>query len=140
MGRKIGLSDLIEYNGGTSSNMTFKSIYGDALEALVGACYLDRGYSKSKTFILQKLILPHIDLDHIVSTTTNFKSKIIEWSQKENRTLVFEVEEVESKNHFKRFEAVILVDDQEVSRGHGLSKKKAEQCAAEKSCEVLNLS
>ncbi len=140
LAKKIGLSDLIEYSGSPKGNtLSFKSIYGDALEALIGACYLDKGYKKTKIFILKKLLIPHVDLDLIISTTTNFKSKIIEWSQKENRNLIFEVNEISNNNHFKKFEAVILVDEKEVSKGQGLSKKKAEQNAAEKSCQILNL-
>ena len=140
LAKKIGLSDLIEYSGGMKGNiLSFKSIYGDALEALIGACYLDKGYRISKKFILKNLIIAHVDIDLIISTNTNFKSKIIEWSQKENRNLLFDVHEMSGKNHFKKFEAVVLVDDEEICRGHGLSKKKAEQNAAEKSCQKLNI-
>lgn len=139
LAKKIGLSDLIEYNGDSKGNLSFKSIYGDALEALIGACYLDRGYKYCKRFILKKLVIPHVDLDEIINTDINFKSKIIEWSQKENRDIKFEVNELKGNGHFKKFEAVVMVDEKEISKGHGLSKKKAEQNAAEKSCQELNI-
>lgn len=140
LAKKIGLSDLIEYNGNAKTNsLSFKSIYGDALEALIGAIYLDKGYRKSKNFILRKLIIPHVDLDEIINTDINFKSKIIEWSQKENRDIRFDVSEQKNNGHYKKFEARIFVDNEEVSKGHGLSKKKAEQNAAEKSCQLLNI-
>ena len=140
LAKKIGLSDLIEYNGHLKGNaLSFKSIYGDALEALIGACYLDKGYTRCKTFVLKKLVIPHVDLDQIIKTDINFKSKIIEWSQKENKDLKFEVYELKNQNHFKKFEAKIYVAKKEISTGHGLSKKKAEQNAAEKSCEVLKI-
>jgi len=140
LAKKIGLAKIIEYNGQLKKNsQSFKSIYGDALEALIGAVYLDKSFNYCRKFVLRKLIIPHIDLDQIVSTDSNFKSKIIEWSQKENRNLNFEVIELEHERHFKKFEAKIIVDNKEVSIGYGLSKKKAEQDAAEKSCQLLNI-
>lgn len=140
LAKKIGLSDIIEYTGHLKRNsQSFKSIYGDALEALVGAVYLDKEFKFCKNFILKKLIVPHIDIEQIVTTNSNFKSKIIEWSQKESRDLRFEVEELNHDQHFKKFEAKVFVDDKELSVGFGLSKKKAEQDAAEKSCQLLNI-
>ena len=118
---------------------SFKSIYGDALEALIGAVYLDKEYKATRNFIYQKLVIPHVDLDTLIKTNTNFKSKIIEWSQKENKNLRFEVTELEHQKHFKKFEARVMVGTKEISVGHGLSKKKAEQNAAEKSCLALKI-
>ena len=140
LARKIGLADLIEYHGHSQSNsQSFKSIYGDALEALLGAIYLDKGYKTAQKFIHQKLVIPHVDLDTLIKTNTNFKSKIIEWSQKENKDLRFDVIELGPQKHFKKFEARVMVGKKEISIGHGLSKKKAEQNAAEKSCIALNI-
>lgn len=140
LAKKIGLSVLLEYNGHLKGNgQSFKSIYGDALEAFVGAIYLDKGYEVTKKTIFTKLIIPLVDLDEIINNNTNFKSRIIEWSQKENKPLKFEVEELNDQKHFKKFEAKVLVGTRIVSQGHGLSKKKAEQNAAEKACIELKL-
>ncbi len=140
LSKKIGLEEIIQYNGHMKGNkQSFKSIYGDALEALVGAVYLDKGHKFTKNFILKKLIIPHVDIEMVISTDTNFKSKVIEWSQKENKVLSFEVTELDSKKHFKKFEAKLFVGKKQISVGHGLSKKKAEQDAAEKSCQILNI-
>jgi len=140
LSKKIGLDHIVEYNSKSKPNgLSFKSIYGDALEALIGAIYLDHGYKFSKKFILNKLIVPHVDLDIISSTDNNFKSKIIEWSQKENKKLTFEVVELNENGNFKKFEARVFVGTKQISVGQGLSKKKAEQNAAQQSCQVLNI-
>jgi ribonuclease-3 len=140
LAKKIGLKDIIEYNGNLQSNsQSFKSIYGDALEALVGAIYLDKGYKLSRKFIFKRLIIPHVDLDEIIKNDSNFKSKIIEWSQKHNKELKFDVTEHGNQKHIKKFEATVYIDTKQISIGHGLSKKKAEQNAAEKCCQTLNI-
>jgi ribonuclease-3 len=141
LARKIGLSDLIEYNGiQKTKSQSFKSIYGNALEALVGAVFLDKGHKFCRVFILKKLIIPHFDLSHVIENDQNFKSKIIEWSQKESKNVSFRVVEVDSDRHFKRFEAKVLLNEKTLGTGYGLTKKKAEQDAAEKSCKTLKIS
>ncbi len=63
----------------------FKSMNGDALEALIGAVYVDKGYSVAQAFVLNRIIKIHVDLELIETTDSDFKSKMIEWSQKEKR-------------------------------------------------------
>ena len=138
LAKKIGLKELVIFDKSYKGSLSHKSIYGDALEALIGAIYLDKGLQPTKRFIINKLINPHFDINEIVNNDTNFKSKIIEWSQKENKTIRFEISE-ESNKHIKQFTAVLFIDDAEISKGYGLSKKKAEQDAAHKSCEVLKI-
>lgn len=139
LSRKIGLSDLVEFDAYKKSALSHKSIYGDTLEAFVGAVYLDRGFYFCRRFIIKKLIVPHFDIDELVKNNPNYKSRIIEWAQKENKEVRFEILEIKSNKHFKEFIAQVFVDNEPVSKGHGLSKKKAEQDAAQKSCEILNL-
>lgn len=135
LARKIGLATLVQYHQqGRSRN---KSVYGDALEALVGAFYLDQGFSSSKHFVIKKLIVPHFDFNELVTTTHNHKSKIIEWSQKENRELEFELLE-EKGEESSQFVIQVIVDGEPVKKGYGLNKKKAEQDAARKSLIELN--
>lgn len=140
LARTIGLSHLIEYNGiQNTKSQSFKSIYGNALEALIGAVFLDKGYKFCRVFILKKLIIPHFDLSHVIENDQNFKSKIIEWSQKENKNVSFKVVEAESDKHYKRFEAKVQLNKKTIGTGYGLTKKKAEQDAAEKSCKALKI-
>ena len=136
--KKIGLSKLIEYENKSYLNAPGQSIYGDALEALVGAVYLDRGFKSSKKFIIQKL-LPYYDLSTVVSVNLNFKSLLIEWSQKEGKQLIFEIIEEKGKRHQKEFTAQVIIDGGPLAMGYGFSKKKAEQSAAQKACELLEI-
>ena len=81
VGLKIGLSKIVESELSQKGLYSHKSIYGDTLEALVGAVYLDWGYNFCRKFVYNRIILPHFDLDDIINTTINFKSKVIEWSR-----------------------------------------------------------
>lgn len=139
LARKIGLNKLIVFDGNRKTVLTYKSMHGDALEALVGAIYLDRGFKYCKKFIIKRLIGPHFDLDQIILTNSNFKSLIIEWAQRESKSLRFEIIEEKGSLHNKEFIAQIVIDDKPFTTGSGYSKKKAEQAAAEKSCEILQL-
>lgn len=137
--KKIGLDELVRYEGNSRSKTAYKSINGDALEALVGAVYLDYGFRPCYRFIINNLIRSHIDLEEVIVNNKNFKSMVIEWAQRENRDLRFEIIKETGSKHQREFVAQIYVDDQPLATGTGFSKKKAEQAAAEKSCEVLNL-
>ncbi|GGZ27173.1 ribonuclease 3 [Echinicola pacifica] len=139
VGQKIGLSKIVESDLSQKGLYTHKSIYGDTLEALVGAVYLDRGYIFCKHFILTKIIAPFFDLDNIITTTTNFKSKIIEWSQKESKEVEFVLQSVNGSQRFKEFTIELKIENEFFTDGKGPTKKKAEQEAAKNACEKLNL-
>ncbi len=135
--RRIGLNDLIQYQQHNKA-LSPKSIYGDTLEALIGAIYLDKGYKFVKNFIIKKIINPHYDINELINTISNYKSKIIEWAQKQNKDLSFEIDEL-SDQKYRKFTAVLIIDGKQYETGHGSSKKKAEQDAARKTIESLDL-
>lgn len=137
-GVKIGLRTALEQELGEKHFTGNKSLYGDMVEAFIGAIYLDKGYKFTKKFILQRILL-HFDLDGMISTTTNYKSKIIEWSQKENKQVEYVVLQVNGNQRFKEFIVALRVDDDEVAQGKGSTKKKAEQEASKNACEILNI-
>lgn len=137
--RKIGLDRLIEYDGSRTRSLPARtSMYGDALEALVGAIYLDKGFRFTRTFILKEL-LTHYDLDAVVNNNANFKSRLIEWAQREGKEIRFEIISEKGNSHYREFIAQVLVDEAPFTTGSGYSKKKAEQSAAEKAFEMLQL-
>lgn len=136
--RKIGLDKLIEFDGQRiAHNRT--SMYGDAMEALIGAIYLDKGFRFTKKFILKKLIANYFDLDTVIQTNTNYKSILLSWAQQEGKKVVFEIVQENGKHHHKEFVAQVSVDGEAVSQGGGWNKKKAEQEAARRACEALSV-
>lgn len=122
----IGLDTFLE----TSVNLNrSKSIFGDAFEALIGAIYLDKGYEQCKKFVVQKIIKDYIDIDELLATETNFKSKLIEYSQSKKISYKFQTTAVETES-IKFFKCELFVGHANPIIGEGNSKKRAEQEAA----------
>ena len=132
---KMGLNKLIFYGNGSFSSS--KSIYGDTFEALIGAIYLDKGYNFTKKIIIKRIIDVHLDVDEIEKTDTNFKSRILEYAQREKLQLEFRVLQELGEGHRKQYLVELYIDNHPVSRGQDFSIKAAEQVAAEKACEEL---
>lgn len=114
------------------------NIFGDAFEALVGALYLDQGYEMTNRVLIDGVFAEHVDLETLVLTEKDFKSRVIEWGQKYHRSVVFR--SCESPDHVElapHFEAQLLIDGDCKSSGDGRSKKEAEQLAARRFYEQL---
>jgi ribonuclease-3 len=137
LARKIGIGNIVQYD--QKNQQLQQVILGNTLEAIVGAIYLDKGYLRTKRFVINKLIVPNYDLDELVSTQTNFKSKVIEWCQREGKEVRFEIVDIKKGRIHKEFTAQVIVDNNVVGTGFGNSKKKAEQDAAYKTCEQLKI-
>ncbi len=131
---KIGIDQLLIRDAVPGS---YRSMYGDAFEALIGAIYLDKGYNATYHFIVVRIVKHHVDLQDIEQTENNFKSMILNWGQKEKHSIVFEVLEEDAKSRLIKIR--LLIDEQEVATGTDFIKKKAEQIAAEIACKQLNL-
>lgn len=137
-GIKIGLKKVLDIEIGARSFTGNKSLFGDILEAFIGAVYLDKGYKFTKSFILSRILL-HMDLDDMIATTTNYKSKIIEWSQKVNKQIEYKVVSINGNQRFKEFTVTLHVENESVAQGKGATKKKAEQEASKNACEMLKI-
>jgi ribonuclease-3 len=135
---KLGLNLHVAYDKRAVGQNVKGSIFGNALEAFIGAIFLDKGFYGAKYFVRHKL-LTHIDVDKLEFTEKNFKGKLIEWVQKNNKTIDFESDEEITRKQ-KIFKVRVKVDGEEFGHAEHLSKKKAEQLASEKACEKLNLS
>ena len=137
LARKIGVANIVQFD---QKNAHLQQvILGNTLEAIVGAIYLDKGYIRTKKFVIDKLINPNYNVDDLVNSDSNFKSKIIEWAQREGKDVRFEILNVKKGRNHKEFTAQVMVDNEAKGTGYGNSKKKAEQDAAFKTCEMLNL-
>nr|WP_321354810.1 ribonuclease III [uncultured Draconibacterium sp.] len=134
---EMGLHIFIDSN--TTKNIDKSHIYGDALEALIGAIYLDKDYKAAKFFVTKKILPQFVDLNEIEQEDSNFKSQLIEWSQKNKREIEFETtEETDEKIKQPKFKAVVKIDNKKAGEGVGTSKKEAHQQAAHETLKKLD--
>lgn len=130
----IGLDKAVVAKSDISRN---KHVYGDVFEAFVGAMFLDQGFVSTKRFI-EKFIFPNFfNIKDLVSVDTNYKSRLIEWGQKNKVDLHFNTEETRNRRNNK-FCCTIYIGNEEREQGTGSSKKEAEQSAAENVIRELN--
>lgn len=126
---EIGLDKLIKYTTRQSSHNSY--MCGNAFEALIGAIYLDRGYRACKYFMEHRIIGPYLNLEKISRKEVNFKSKLIEWSQKNRIEISFElITQSHDQCYSPTFESEVLVEGIPAGRGTGYSKKESQQMAA----------
>ena len=138
LAQKLGFDDYIKYkHENSSSGASFLSLGGNVFEALMGAIYLDRGFLFSQRVIVDHIIRVHIDLDELQNTDINFKSKLLEWTQKRRKHLEFRLLDETMENHRKIFHVQIFIDNQGYAECSDFSLKRAEQIAAEKTCNML---
>ena len=135
---KIGIPEMVKLQDRNQKKQK-NSIYGNALEALIGAVYLDRGYPICRRFELNRVVQEHLDLKKIIHTDSNYKSRIIEWAQKENKEILFESLDESDDSNPSLFEVALNIDQRQISVGKGTSKKRAEQNAALQACKKLEL-
>lgn len=126
--KRIGLDEHVITN--SSHNVSQKHIYGDAFEAMMGAIYLDQGYDFVNRLLINKIFVNYLKLDSLLESETDFKSRLIEWCQKNHHTIEFSTanDKTYSTAH-PFFYSKVLIDGMEVGYGAGESKKEAEQRA-----------
>ncbi len=134
---EIGLNKLIKSDGHLQNSHN-SYVCGNAFEALVGAIYIDRGYSSCLRFVKKRILKRLIDLDNIAYKEQNFKSKLIEWSQKNKISLEFNlVEEGKENGHTPTFLTHVVIEGILCGEGKGYSKKESQQHAAKDA--IINL-
>lgn len=140
LSRKLGFNEMIEFDARMISYPNKQgSLLGDAFEALIGAVYLDKGYTFTREFLLSRIIKPHVDIQTLEITETNFKSRLIEWCQHNNKEISFvQVDNPEGESN-KMFSVIAVVDGEECGLGRDFNKKSAEKIAAERACEYLKI-
>ena len=126
---QIGLVKLIKFNTRQSAHNSYMG--GNAFEALIGAIYLDRGYEYCKDFMQRRIIGQCLNLEKVSRKEVNFKSKLIEWTQKNKVTITFELlSQTVDEFNSPVFESEILIEGIHACKGRGYSKKESQQIAA----------
>jgi len=136
---KIGLKKITLYNHFDHS-LKVSQIFGNTLEALTGAVYLDKGYIKTQKWVNQRIINPHLFMQELENLDINQKNKLYGWANKNGKNLEFETIDETVENGRKLFTIGAMVDGELIAEAKGFNKKDASQIAAQLAIEKLNLS
>ena len=133
---EIGLDKLIKYSSHSSAHNSY--MHGNAFEALIGAIYLDRGYDYCMKFVAQRIMHRLINIDKVAYKEVNFKSKLIEWGQKNRVNISFKLlKQTIEGSSTPVFNSQAIVEGIECGKGQGYSKKESQQIAAKETLEIL---
>lgn len=135
---KIGLKKLALYNK-IDGSLKGSQIFGNTLEALIGAFYLDKGYLKTQKWVTKQMIIPHLYVDDLELIDINLKNKLIGWASKNGKTLGFETVEEKLENNRRVFSIAAVLNGEQIAVGRGYNKKDASQIAAQQAIEKLGL-
>jgi len=136
---KIGLKKITLYNHFDHS-LKVSQIFGNTLEALTGAVYLDKGYIKTQKWVNQRIINPHLFMQELENLDINQKNKLYGWANKNGKNLEFETIDETVENGRKLFTIGAMIDGELIAEAKGFNKKDASQIAAQLAIEKLNLS
>ena len=126
---ELGIDKLIKTS--TKNTTPNTHMYGNALEALIGAIYLDQGYRAAKKFVLERLIQKHLNIDSVAELEANYKSRLIEWSQKQKISVSFDlIDSFVDENNTPIFKTAVVITGEQAGIGIGYSKKESQQKAA----------
>ncbi len=133
---KMGLDMLLnEYNNTRLS----RSMLGNALEALVGAVYLECGYHGTKRYVVKKILRSYLDIHELETFDDNYKSQLLEWCQKNGQTVAYKMLAKYKFEKRDRFKVAVLIDGKKLATADDFNKKSAEQTASEKAMQILGI-
>jgi ribonuclease-3 len=135
---QMGLKKMTRFNkldGGLKSSQ----IFGNTLEALVGAIYLDKQYNFTKKWIIEKMIQPYLFMDELEQIDINIKNKIIGWALKQGKQIDFVLADEQLEGRRRLFTINIVIDGEVITSQKGFTKKDASQIAAQKAIEILQI-
>lgn len=135
---KMGVKKITQFNK-IDSSLKNSQIFGNTLEALVGAIYLDKGYKATLKWVTKRIVLPHLLLDDLEAQDINIKNKLIGWANKQNRAIDFETLEEKQERGRRLFIVGVKLDGEVIAAGRGFNKKDASQMAALQAVEKLGL-
>lgn len=136
IGDKMGLDMLLqEY----SQTRLSRSMLGNAVEALVGAVYLEKGYFRTKQFVVRKILRNYVDVHELESYDDNYKSQLLEWCQKNGQSVAYKLVARYKFEKRDRFKVAVMVDGKKLATADDFNKKSAEQMASEKAMQMLGI-
>ena len=130
LGKDLKLIDLIKSN--IPKSQFGVNIHGNLFEALIGAIYLDRGYSYCERFIQEAVIDPYVDIESLEGQVISYKSLLIEWCQKEKKSFDFDIYEDTGKDEVRHFAVKLRIQGKVVAKARATSKKKGEEKASKR--------
>lgn len=133
---RMGLQKLVQYNT-HDRGIERSHIFGNALEALVGAVYLDQGYTRTRTFVIKQFLHAYVDIETMASTDTNYKNQLLNWAQVNRQTLSFELMQDKREGARRMFTVGVFLNEQLFCEGNAYSKKDAGQVAARKALDLI---
>jgi ribonuclease-3 len=136
---KMGLKKITLFNKG-DNGLKISQIFGNTLEALLGAIYLDLGYRKTQRWIMKRIITPHLFMEDLEVLEINHKNKLYGWANRNGKTLEFELIEERIENGRRLFTIGAVVDGAVIAQGKAYKKKDASQIAAQAAVELLGIS
>lgn len=138
LAHRMGIDKLVQYNK-SDTFLSVKSIGGNALEALIGAVYLDGGFETARKFILRKIVLPHLNIQEVEMNHFNYKSKLLEFAQRTGQKLEYKLlQEIRNRRH-TRFKVAVYLNGEELGIGEDTNKKNAEKLAAQQAYAKLGI-
>lgn len=121
----------------SGTNTISRSMLGNALEALIGAVYIERGYGGTRQFIVFRILRHYLEVEALESIDRNFKSQLLEWCQKSRKTIAYQILDKFKMDNRDRFKVAVLIDDEQIATAEDFSKKSAEQLASEKALKII---
>lgn len=135
---RMGLKKVTLFNK-MDSSLKVSQIFGNTLEALVGAIYLDYGYKKTSKWVAECIILPHMFMDDLENLEINHKNKLYGWANKNGKVLEFETINERLENGRRLFTIAAVIDGKNIAEGRAFNKKDASQIAAQLAVEKLGI-
>ena len=135
---KMGLKKITVYNKSDASLKT-SQIFGNTLEALVGAIYLDKGYKKTSKWVSERIIIPHMFVDDLEVLEINHKNKLYGWANKNGKMLEFETINEQMENGRRLFTIAAVINGKVIAQGKAFNKKDASQIAAQLAVAKLGI-
>jgi ribonuclease-3 len=133
---KIGLKSLMKFNE-QDYHLRDSLIFGNALEALIGAIYIDKGYSITRTFVRKRIMIPFVDIELLENLEVNTKNKLIGWASKQGKKIDFIVLEEKLERGRKKFTIGVKLEDEIIATSSAGNKKEASKIAADEAIKLL---